>query len=85
MGAEKIGWESRRKPGKVDGARKRGLGVACLVHRSGTLFGLPDYSTAFVNLNEDGTAHLFVGAADLGTGSCTTLAQIAAEEVRFKP
>jgi putative selenate reductase molybdopterin-binding subunit len=55
--------------------------MACLTHRNGTRLGLPDYSAAFVKLNADGTAHLLTGAADLGTGCCTTLAQIAAEEL----
>lgn len=81
MGAEKISWGAKRKLHQGDSSKKRGVGLACLTHRSGTLFGLPDYSTAFVKFNEDGTIHLLTGAADLGTGSSTTLAQIAAEEL----
>ena len=81
MGSEKIGWGSRRKVSQEEGPRKRGMGAACLVHRSGTLFALPDYSAVFVKFNEDGTATVLTGATDLGTGSHTTLAQIAAEEL----
>jgi xanthine dehydrogenase molybdenum-binding subunit len=81
MGAEKTDWGVREKISEKNGLKKRGIGVACLAHRSGTRFGLPDYSSAFIKLNEDGTAHLLTGAADLGTGSTTTLAQIAAEEL----
>ena len=79
MGAEKVGWGVRDE--RVTGAKRRGKGVACLIHRNGTRLGLPDYSAAFVKLNADGTALLLIGAADLGTGCCTTLAQIAAQEL----
>ena len=34
-----------------------------------------------VSVNEDGTAQLLVGAADLGTGASAVLAQITAEEL----
>jgi CO/xanthine dehydrogenase Mo-binding subunit len=40
-----------------------------------------DCSSALVRLNEDGTADIFTGASDIGQGSNTTLAQIAAEEL----
>jgi xanthine dehydrogenase molybdenum-binding subunit len=79
QGAEKINWGKTRDPDA--GTKRRGRGMACLIHRNGTRLGLPDYSAAFVKFNADGTAHLLIGAADLGTGSCTTLAQIAAEEL----
>jgi len=80
-GKEQIGWERRGKPGNSVNAKKRGIGMACFTHPTGTTGFLQDYSAASVRINEDGTAHLFVGAADLGTGSNTTLAQIAAEEL----
>ena len=38
-----------------------------------------DFAGAFLKLNEDGSFNLQVGATDLGTGSDTVLAQIAAE------
>jgi xanthine dehydrogenase molybdenum-binding subunit len=40
-----------------------------------------DAGAAVVMVNEDGSATLVSGAADLGTGAKTTLAQIAAEEL----
>lgn len=36
---------------------------------------------AFVKVNQDGTAVVYTGAADVGQGSTTVLAQIAAEEL----
>ena len=43
--------------------------------------GIPgvDWGAATIKMNDDGTFQLFVGATDLGTGSDTVLAQIAAE------
>jgi putative selenate reductase molybdopterin-binding subunit len=38
-----------------------------------------DMGAASMKMNEDGSFHLYVGATDLGTGSDTILAQIAAE------
>lgn len=80
-GAELIGWERRGRPGESGGTKKRGMGMSGIAHGSGKRPSESDYSTAFVRINEDGTAHLFIGTADLGTGSNTTLAQIAAEEL----
>ncbi len=43
--------------------------------------GIPgiDMGASFIKMNEDGSFNLLVGATDLGTGSDTCLAQIAAE------
>lgn len=41
-------------------------------------------SSAQLKLNEDGTAVLYTGSVDLGTGSDTVLCQIAAEELGLK-
>jgi CO/xanthine dehydrogenase Mo-binding subunit len=57
-------------------AENHGLGVACMHHHSAMLT-----SSAHVRLNQDGTIHVSVGAADIGQGSSTILAQIAAEEL----
>lgn len=75
-GARWIGWKSKRgKPGK--GTVKRGLGMVCLMQGS----SIPeiDMGAASIKMNEDGSFNLLVGATDLGTGSDTVLAQIAAE------
>ena len=80
-GKEQIGWERRGKPESSVGVKKRGIGMACCAHGTGTSRARPSYSAASILINPDGTAHLSIGAADLGTGSNTTLAQIAAEEL----
>jgi len=58
------------------GPIRRGIGVAATVW-SGE--GGPP-AGAIIRLNSDGSADLFVGAADIGTGTRTAFAQILAEE-----
>jgi putative selenate reductase molybdopterin-binding subunit len=79
-GAEAIGWykKQRRYARRDPNARiKRGLGVACLMQGSG-IAGI-DMASARIKMNEDGSFNLLMGATDLGTGSDTVLAQIAAQ------
>ncbi len=58
---------------------RRGIGMSLMAHGSG-IAGL-DMAAATIRMNDDGSFVLLVGAADLGTGSDTILAQIAAEEL----
>ncbi len=76
LGARAIGWRQKRgKPGR--GAIRRGVGMVCLMQGS----GIPeiDMGAASIKMNDDGSFNLLIGATDLGTGSDTVLAQIAAE------
>jgi putative selenate reductase molybdopterin-binding subunit len=75
-GAAAIGWERRRK-GADRGPLRRGIGMAIAMH--GTAIAGLDMGAASIKLNDDGSFNLLVGATDLGTGSDTVLAQIAAE------
>lgn len=71
--------EWKKKP-KEEGKIKRGYGCAIMMQGS----GIPavDMGAALIKMNEDGSFNLLVGATDLGTGSDTILAQIAAETLR---
>lgn len=60
--------------------KKRGVGMGCMYYGVGNT-GQPNPAGAFLDVMEDGSAHLLVGAADIGQGSNTILAQIAAEEL----
>ncbi|MFP3853266.1 MAG: molybdopterin-dependent oxidoreductase [Anaerolineales bacterium] len=60
-----------------DGKVLRGIGMAVSMHGSG-IAGL-DMAAATLKMNDDGSFNLLLGATDLGTGSDTILAQIAAE------
>ena len=77
-GAAAIDWVRKRQtlPEKSSHLR-RGVGVACSMQGSG-IAGV-DWAAASLKLNEDGSFNLQVGAADLGTGADTVLAQIGAE------
>lgn len=75
-GAAAIGWAQKRA-WSDEGPVKRGVGMAILMQGS----SIPeiDMGAATIKLNDDGSINLLVGATDLGTGSDTVLAQIAAE------
>jgi putative selenate reductase molybdopterin-binding subunit len=68
------------KSGASNGAQatiRRGVGVALVMQ--GTAIPYLDMGGASIKLNDDGSFNVLVGATDLGTGSDTVLAQIAAE------
>jgi putative selenate reductase molybdopterin-binding subunit len=81
VGLEAMDWYNKR--GKMntdpDSPIRRGIGMAVMLHGSG-IAGL-DMAAATIKMNDDGSFNLLVGATDLGTGSDTILAQMAAEEL----
>lgn len=63
-----------------NGRIKRGIATACMTHVSGNRGGSNyDGSSAMIRMHEDGKVFVFSGEADLGQGSRTVFAQIAAE------
>ena len=72
-GARRIDWGTRPEAGAPH--LRRGLGVAAQIWSTGG--GPPCYAT--VRLNTDGTADVLAGSQDLGTGTRTIVAQVAAE------
>jgi len=87
VGLEAVDWYNKRgkrnrvfseKPGFSEHIR-RGIGMAVMLHGSG-IAGL-DMASATIKMNDDGSFNLLVGATDIGTGSDTILAQMAAEEL----
>jgi len=82
QGAAAIGWadkygdpEWHQVPGMPH--LRRGIGVAMVMQ--GTAIAYLDMGSASIEINDDGSFNLLVGATDLGTGSDTVLAQQAAE------
>ena len=72
----KSGW--KKKYGKLP--PYRGIGIGCGVMASGAKGIFPhDTSAAFIKIGEDGKISLFTGLPDMGQGSHTTMAIIAAE------
>jgi CO/xanthine dehydrogenase Mo-binding subunit len=72
--AEQIGW------GKKEG-KYRGKGIAGLVKCPAQPSNAS--SSAIIRINEDGTAHVMVGATEMGQGMLTAISQIAAETLHI--
>jgi putative selenate reductase molybdopterin-binding subunit len=77
IGAERIGWDVKRGTRRREGSWVHGVGMS--VHMQGSGIPMIDMGAATIKINDDGSVNLLVGATDLGTGSDTVLAQIAAE------
>ena len=82
LGAERIGWATRDDPARrfpqgEAGPLRRGVGMASQVW--GGDGGPP--AQALAKLLPDGSAVILTGTQDIGTGTRTALAQIAAEEL----
>jgi putative selenate reductase molybdopterin-binding subunit len=75
-GRELIQWD-KKYPRVVEGNKVRGVGMAIAMQGS----GIPkiDMASAIIKFNDDGFFNLLIGATDIGQGSDTVLAQIAAE------
>jgi len=74
-GAKAIGWNDDPEESSI--GKMRGKGMA--INTQGS--GIPnvDMAACSIKMNEDGSFNLLCGATDIGTGSDTALAQIAAE------
>jgi len=83
QGQRAIGWDKRNDPSWREPADRphirRGIGFAMTMH--GTAIPGLDMGGASLKINDDGSFNLLVGATDLGTGSDTVLAQMAAQVV----
>jgi len=83
QGRVAIGWDAKfgNKKwhiGSMDASpTRKGIGVAFVMQ--GTAIPYLDMGGASIKMNDDGSFNLLVGATDLGTGSDTVLAQMAAE------
>jgi CO/xanthine dehydrogenase Mo-binding subunit len=79
-GAERMGWRQRRQPhGSATGVFRRGLGMAMGIYKG----GIGRESEAEVRLTPAGRVAVHVGCVDVGQGSTTILAQMAAEALEI--
>lgn len=77
IGAERIGWQRRRnQPGSDPGPIKRGLGLGASIWWPGGRD-----TQAQMTIYPDGAVEVRCGTQDIGTGSRTLVAAIAAEEL----
>ena len=82
QGRAAIGWDQKYnnetwRAGAGKAGLRKGVGVAMVMQ--GTAIPYLDMGGASLKMNDDGSFNLLVGATDLGTGSDTVLAQMAAE------
>ena len=70
-------WEHRYPVRDMGNGKVRAAGVAMAMQ--GSCISNVDVGSATVRLSEDGTYNLLIGAADMGTGCDTILAQMVAE------
>ncbi len=79
-GRELIQWdEKKRRFANQEGPVRRGLGVACFSYGSGTYPVCVEIAGCRLILNQDGSVHMQVGATEIGQGSDTAFAQMAAD------
>jgi len=80
-GRKLIDWDRKQEEYKnhKSGVIRKGLGVACFSYASGTYPVLVEAASIRMVLNQDGTVHIQAGATEIGQGSDTVLAQMAAE------
>ena len=70
-------WEEKYPVRVMPDGKVRAAGVAMAMQ--GSAISSVDVGSATIKLSEDGTYNLIIGAADMGTGCDTILAQMAAE------
>ena len=74
---EMFGWSEKYPVRDMGNGKVRAAGVAMAMQ--GSCISNVDVGSATVKLSEDGTYNLMIGAADMGTGCDTILAQMVAE------
>ncbi len=63
----------------MENGKARGIGCAVIWHGISTSRGVPDWSNAYINVSKDGTVTVYTGIVEIGQGTSTGHAQIAAE------
>ena len=83
IGADKIGWKQKyEKPGSSIGVVKTGIGCAGAAWPGG---GPSRNTHGEAHINPDGSLELRLGVQDIGTGTKTVIAVVAAEMLGLKP
>src|SRR5207245_1558842 len=76
-------WVECRRASQEQGRTKRGLGLGCSHYVSGAANSIirsdMPHSTVNIKIDRDGGVVIYTGASDIGQGSDTMVAQVAAE------
>lgn len=81
--AERFDWKHKFPVRDMGNGKVRSAGMAITMQGSG-ISGV-DVGSSHIRLEDDGQYTMFIGAADMGTGCDTILAQMAAEVLDCKP
>lgn len=84
-GARSFDWAARRDAAQQGGRYWHGVGMAAAAHVNGCFPGSEESTTMTLALDPDGRVRMVSALHDLGCGSNTTLAQIAAEVLGVPP
>ena len=83
LGTERFGWKQKyRKPGSSPGVVKTGVGCAGAAWPAG---GASHQTQGEAQINPDGSIEFRLGVQDIGTGTKTVIAVVAAELLGLKP
>lgn len=83
LGAERFGWKQKyQKPGSSPGVVKTGIGCAGAAWPAG---GASRRTQGEAQINPDGSVEFRLGVQDIGTGTRTVIAVVAAEMLGLKP
>ena len=74
---EMIGWDEKYPRKDMGNGKVRAVGLAMAMQ--GSAISGVDVGSVTIKVNDDGFYSMTIGAADMGTGCDTTLAQVAAE------
>ncbi len=82
-GKELIRWDEKKAAytDQKTGNERRGLGVACFSYGTGTYPVCVEIAGARIILNQDASVHVQTGATEIGQGSDTAVAQMAAQTI----
>lgn len=88
-GAKAFNWKEKSKDKKNKKVKenrfKTGIGLACVTHVNGYFGAYQDFSGINMRIYEDGSLLIDAAIHDLGTGTKTIMAQIAAEVLDISP
>lgn len=75
-------WKEKIGKSRVSGEKALGIGMGITADVMGSkMYKSHESAGSIIKVEEDGSIYLFTGAADIGQGSDTALAQIAAQEL----
>lgn len=79
--AEELNWQRRGTMNEPGSKILRGIGIGVGTHVSNSWPFCVDYDNAYITVLQDGSVMVATGVPEMGTGTITTLPQLAAETI----